>query len=309
MWFSTWLKPMRQLWVSWKSSWFISIWKWSLIPLWSETSFKTRLTATPGFWGCVQTSASPSQNSLPLRKFTPRSELGVEAWIKSFLWVRVGFYRCRVVFYRCRVGFYRCRGLRCDGGSCWGSSPWPNATSPRLDGPEGRRDTPPECPARSRWIKTWKTKPEPSPGWKAHKARAQSSSPHPSSTPHGTFAGSSARAGREMPRGPSVLRALFTNQGTLPRLGHITPPRWWPALPQTHLRALFFLAGPATPGNPARCLSLAQRVARTENTRVFVSKILLKITPSLESWSWTPPPSTSFASLYPLCTAVAPIGT
>lgn len=279
MWFSAWSKPMWQLSVSWKSSWFISTWKWTLIPFWSETAFKTQLTVTPGFLGCVWSNASSSQNTSPLRKFTPRPELGVEPWVKSFLWVHV-----RVRFHRCRVGFCRCRGPGCDGGSCcWGSSVWLDMASRRPDGPERQSDTPlaGRASGQARVDQNLKNKPKPSPGWKAHKARAQSCSPHPSSTPHGTFAGSSAGrvqggAGREMPEGPSVLRALFTKQGTLPRLGRIAPPRWWPASPQTHLRALLFLAGPATPGNPARCLSLAQCVAERRTHGFLFQRYCLK---------------------------------
>lgn len=119
----------------------------------------------------------------PLRKFTPRPVLDVEPWIKCFLWVCVG------------VGFYRCRGLRCSGGSCcWGRSVWPDVASLRPDGPEGRRDTALSGRVSSQaWVdQNLKNKSKPSPGWKAHKARAQYASPHPSSMPHGTFARSSA---------------------------------------------------------------------------------------------------------------------
>lgn len=70
-----------------------------------------------------------------------------------------------------------------------------------------------------------------------------------------------------------------------------------------------FFGGARDPGQPSPVFEPCPARCGMENTRVFVSKILLKITPSLESWSWTPPPSTSFASLSPLCTAVAPIGT
>lgn len=81
-----------------------------------------------------------------------------------------------------------------------------------------------ECPARPGRIKTCKTNPSQGRGGRHTKLVPSTGAPGP----HGTFAGSGAcrGPGREMPEGPSTLRALFTNQGTLPHLGLVTAPRW-----------------------------------------------------------------------------------
>lgn len=50
-----------------------------------------------------------------------------------------------------------------------------------------------------------------------------------------------------------------------------------------------FFGGACDPGQPSPVFEPCLAHCRTENTCFFVSKILLKITPSLESWSWTPP--------------------
>lgn len=51
-----------------------------------------------------------------------------------------------------------------------------------------------------------------------------------------------------------------------------------------------FFGGACDPGQPSPVFEPCPAHCRTENTCFFVSKILLKITPSLESWSLTPLP-------------------
>lgn len=86
---------------------------------------------------------------------------------------------------------------------------------------------------------------------------------------------------REIPEGQSTLCSLFANQATLLQTWLFHHSLLMTSSPQTHLRAPYLLWRACNPRQPSLVFEPSPAHYRTENMCFFISKILLKITPSL----------------------------